>query len=325
MEKLLRREVELHLKERIIEWKHLNNSGSTNASFFATTVSGKSYTVKYNYLCKTTLQQRIIRTIIDGETKHVFPKLRCSYISLSFPFRVCFITEWLEGKPLDISNLNSNLNELYNCVSEVSQKLKTVHSAKITVGLKARSLKNDYKKALRTIKQHHIDIPHLAEFIACIDANINDCNLPAVAVVHFDFHPGNIIKTEDGYRVVDLETICIAETWRDLAYATEIHVPEQHRFWFLFLLAYFDGGIPEEFYKTSKIYVLVYMLMLAKQNRNTGWNIYLNLVNTVYSDYNALHSNKPNWMIKTAMELYENAELSKESFRSIIESDVNGE
>ena len=124
-------------------------------------------------------------------------------------------------------------------------------------------------------------------------------------------------------RIIDLETICVSERWRDLVYAAEINFPEQHSFWLLFLLGYFDGKIPNEFFGQVKIYVIIYMLMLAKYNRHSDIEMYFNLVNKVYEDYNSLRTDIPNWMIKTASELSVSTEFFVEGLNEILKSTDN--
>lgn len=320
---LLKREAEKHLSESIVEWRPLKNTGSLNVSFFGVTKSGIAFTAKYNVICKETLQQRKIRKEIDEKTDLIFPKLICSYVSFSLPLHTCFLTEWIEGDCLDLQSLNDDPKSLYDCAVLVSKKLKTVHAIETTYRFAPRSLKRDYKRALRKIRFFRINVPHLSEFVKFVDGNLNKIKNTPQGYVHFDFHPGNIIKQGGDYRIIDLETICVSELWRDLVYAAEINFPEQHKFWLLFLLGYFDGKIPNEFFLQSKIYVIIYMLMLAKYNRNGDMEMYFNLVNKVYEDYNSLRTDISDWMIKTATELSTGTEFFVEGLNDILKSTDN--
>lgn len=316
-EKLLKKEAEHYLSESIKEWHPLKGSGSLNVSFFGTTISGLSFTAKYNIICRSTFQQRKIRQCIDKKADCIFPKLICSFVSYCLPFRNCFITEWIDGNPVDIHTLNNNSQCLFKCARIVSQKLKTIHAMDVSNRFTARSLNRDYISALMAIRFYKIDVPHLADFMSYIDDHITHISNTNKRFVHFDFHMGNIVEKDDDYGIIDLETICVSDPWRDLVYATEINFPEQYKFWFLFLMEYFDGVIPNEYFVRAKLYVIIYMLMLAKYNRNGNMQMYFNLVNKVYEDYNQLNSVVPNWFVETAKELSENSYEVNDALRDV--------
>lgn len=316
-EKLLKKEAEIYLKESIKEWHSLKSGGSLNASFYGTTVSGLSFTAKYIFGCRTSLQQRNIRKCIDEKTDAIFPKLICSFVSVCLPFHICFITEWVSGTAINLQTLNNDPQRLFMCARIVSKKLKTIHAMAVSNRFATRSLKRDYRNALRAIRFHKIDVPHLSKFVSYIDDHITDFSNTNKGFVHFDFHVGNIIEQDDDYRIIDLETICVSDPWRDLVYATEINFPEQYKFWFLFLLEYFDGEIPNEYFVRAKLYVIIYMLMLAKYNRKGNLEMYFNLVNKVYEDYNQLNSIVPNWFAETAKELSKNSSEVKGALRDV--------
>lgn len=320
-DRLLKKEVERYLHEHIKEWKPLKNGGSTNASFYGVTDSNLSFTAKYNFLCRMTLQQRKSRKYIDQETGYLFPKFIGSFLSFFCPFHVCFITEWVPGHGIDLQTLNGDLPRLFRCAQNAAEQIKKLHSVEVPNGSSVQSVKRDYTRALRAIRLYRIDVPHLSAFRNYVENRIGDLKDGKKGYVHFDFHIGNLLEHNNDYRVIDFETVCAADPWRDLVYAMEINFPEQHLFWFAFLLHYFDGEIPNEFFLRVKSYVIIYMLMLAKYNKDTNPKMYCNLVNKVYEDYNQLDSIVPNWFIQTAMNLCDDPDRVIEAVQGV---ELNG-
>lgn len=291
---VLKFELSLHLEDAIISFEPHKSGGSLNASYVAITKSGRKVLVKYTLFTRNALQQKKIRKIIDSKITSGFPKLITCYFSVLFLY--CFVNEWVDGVPLDLAELNKNPELLKECARKVCNTLKELHRLDVVGIAHSRSLKQDYRRALHSIKRYGIDIPHYNSFVKYVDANIESITLKKRSVVHFDFHPGNIISNINDYTIIDLETICISDPWRDLVYAVEINFPEQQDFFRYLLLEYFDGNVPKEFFSTSKLYVIVYMLMLAKYNRK-NLRPYFLLVNKVYSDYKNLNSEIPHWLI----------------------------
>ena len=316
---ILKLEAEFHLHEDILEWQPLLTGGSTNLKYYGITKSGLKFNVKYQVLSNRNLQQRKIRNLLNLQTNLIFPRCICSYISLSSS--VCFITEWIEGENLQLGQLNFNIDSLYMCVKKVCVQLKTLHS--ISVDMQpTNEIRKDYKKACATIKHYKIKIPHLDMYCNYIDTHIMELSSKRLGYVHFDFHPGNILQVHKGYRIIDLETISITDVWRDLVYAVAINFPIERKFWLLFLLEYFEGLPPKEFFSVSKLYVIIYMLMLAKSNyKNKTTDTYFQLAEKLYNDYQGLKTEIPSWFYSTAKELVQQTDLFHDELNILANSE----
>lgn len=292
--KILKVEISFHLKEKIVEWKLNKAGGSRNVTYIGVTASGKKVLAKYTLFTLNILRQRKIRRTIDAKITFGFPKLIKSYLSVFFLY--CFVNEWLDGQPLDLNELNNDPQQLKDCAEKVCHLIKELHTLDLDTNTGTqRSLKKDYKHALSAIKHYKIAVPHYDSFVKYVDDNIEMVQTVRRSFVHFDFYPGNVISNNGEYKIIDLETVCISDPWRDLVYAIEINFPEQRNFWRLLLLNYFGGTIPSEFYSVSKLYVIVYMLMIAKYNRD-NLDTYFLLVNKVYDDYDNLNAEIPKWL-----------------------------
>lgn len=312
---LLKKEIELHFKEELVEWHPLDKGGSKNLSFYGKTKSELKFIAKYLYCCRNTIELRKIRKHITEVRCRATPE--CIGCFLSIIGRFCFLNEWVEGSEIDFKLINENTCDLKECVLKSCKALKEIHSICLPKKAYHRQLEKDYKSALRAIERHNIEVPHFEKFKNYVDENLRNIKSNRQGIVHFDFHPGNIILGANCCKIIDLETACICDPWRDLVYALEINFPEQQRFCLLFLLEYFEGNIPDEFFYISKIYVIVYMLMLAKYNRKGGLATYFLLVEKIYNDYNGLEGDVPKWISLTAQHLVDEIDMYQNSLREL--------
>lgn len=268
----LKLEAQIHLKERITVWRLLTEGNSDAHKFYGETISGRKLIVKY--IRPDRRFPGVKRVLYDIQDRGVpIQKLYCAYLSVAG--RYCFISEWLDGGNIDLERLNNDTEYMRYCARGSADALRKLHECRAE-GIKPVTLEMDLDYALHNIERYHIEIAHLQQYLAYIEENKDKVRDAAVGYVHFDYNIQNVIETDGHFVLIDLETFRITEIWRDLIYAVCINFPRERKYWLWFLLEYFHGEIPDVFFRSMKIYVIIYMLMLAKSNflrevwRNTG-------------------------------------------------------
>lgn len=275
--------------------------GSTNASFKAECLDDTKYVIKIQRSIKDLDKQRAFRKYLDTvDGNH--PKLICSYSPEGLSEIYVTISEWVDGKNLDLKEVSTDSSKLKERAYQAVHAVKGLHKLQFfesTDGAEMCSGIGDsiqkINKALQFIELKTIQFPYQKEIIKIVLNNIKDIVSP-VGCVHMDLRPQNMIFKGNRCILIDMETVAIDHIWADFTYAVDIHFLEERTFWFLFLNGYFDGNIPEAFWRETREQVLIKFLYLMKSNWNIGkMERQYDLAEKIYVDYDGGANYIPAW------------------------------
>ncbi|HEM6074537.1 TPA: phosphotransferase [Streptococcus suis] len=167
--------------------------------------------------------------------------------------------EWMEGQ--DMNEVASSLSDsvLYELGCQSGQFLRTLHALPIDQSL--RDWNNYYQakidsklEAYRTCSHSY---PNGQAMIDFVQANRHLLAGRPIAYHHGDFHTGNFLLGADGkLKILDFDRYDIGDPWEEfnrLIFTADLS-PAFARGQ---VDAYFDGAIPEEFWRLMALYVTV--------------------------------------------------------------------
>ncbi|HGA1192428.1 TPA: aminoglycoside phosphotransferase family protein [Streptococcus suis] len=167
--------------------------------------------------------------------------------------------EWMEGQ--DMNDLATSLSEqtLYELGCQSGKFLRTLHALPIDQSLRDWNsfyqAKIDNKLAAYQAASH--SYPNGQAMIAFVQANRHLLEGRPIAYHHGDFHTGNFLRGQDGrLKILDFDRYDIGDPWEEfnrLIFAADLS-PAFARGQ---VDVYFDGAIPEEFWKLMALYVTV--------------------------------------------------------------------
>ncbi|HEL9639194.1 TPA: phosphotransferase [Streptococcus suis] len=167
--------------------------------------------------------------------------------------------EWMEGQ--DMNDLATSLSEqtLYELGCQSGKFLRTLHALPIDQSLRDWNsfyqAKIDNKLAAYQAASH--SYPNGQAMIAFVQANRHLLEGRPIAYHHGDFHTGNFLRGQDGrLKILDFDRHDIGDPWEEfnrLIFTADLS-PAFARGQ---VDAYFDGAIPEEFWKLMALYVTV--------------------------------------------------------------------
>ncbi|HEM5650467.1 TPA: phosphotransferase [Streptococcus suis] len=167
--------------------------------------------------------------------------------------------EWVEGQ--DMNEVASSLSDavLYDLGCQSGKFLRTLHALPIDQSLRDWNsfyqAKIDNKLAAYQAASH--SYPNGQAMIAFVQADRHLLEGRPIAHHHGDFHTGNFLLGADGkLKILDFDRYDIGDPWEEfnrLIFTADLS-PAFARGQ---VDAYFDGAIPEEFWKLMTLYVTV--------------------------------------------------------------------
>lgn len=320
-----RLETECEFKLKSLAPLHTGNSDSLTQ--IAYTSDDKKYIVKLIKADKK--YTTYINTLYAlNSLSKVIPK--CVKGFLFCEDAVCIVTEWIEGTEVDFRC--ADIEKLDIATSYIADIVRKLHKFPVKNNGREFSVINDVSSSFSILTRYNIVLPHDKAYRKYLD---DPANIPCMnerrGYIHFDLHMQNIIKCEHSdYRLIDLELIGISDVWRDFVYAVCINHPDEQKFWLLFILNYFEDDIPEDFFRSVKFYVVLFMIMLVKSNYlNKTLEHHFMLAEKIFNEYGALKYDIPLWIKYTAEKILRlNTKHQKQLIRLIKsieeERSVNG-
>ncbi|NQJ21732.1 phosphotransferase [Streptococcus suis] len=167
--------------------------------------------------------------------------------------------EWVEGQ--DMNEVASSLSDavLYDLGCQSGKFLRTLHALPIDQSLRDWNsfyqAKIDSKLAAYQVASH--SYPNGQAMIDFVQANRHLLEGRPIAYHHGDFHTGNFLLGRDGkLKILDFDRYDIGDPWEEfnrLIFTADLS-PAFARGQ---VDSYFDGAIPEEFWRLMALYVTV--------------------------------------------------------------------
>ena len=164
------------------------------------------------------------------------------------------IIEYIEGTSLD-KVLTPENEEFYGEL--VGKKLRDFHQVSSRqIDVKDKYLRSIEKKINR-ITDQKIDI-NLDELIDYIEQNKQYLEGTTSSIIHGDFHPGNLILSEDDIYFIDLDVCKENHPYSDLS--SNADNSDYRKFYSSLINSYFDNTPPEDFWRIYNLYGIMYLL-----------------------------------------------------------------
>lgn len=174
------------------------------------------------------------------------------------------IIEYIEGTPLD-KILTPENEEFYGEL--VGKRLRDFHK----VSTKPINVQDKYlrsiEKKIKRITDQKTDI-NLDELIKYIDQNKQYLEGTTSSIIHGDFHPGNLILSEDDIYFIDLDVCKENHPYSDLSSNADNN--EYRKFYSSLINSYFDNSPPEDFWRIYNLYGIMYLLDYILYSKREG-------------------------------------------------------
>lgn len=167
--------------------------------------------------------------------------------------------EWIEGQ--DMNDLATSLSEqtLYELGCQSGQFLRTLHALPIDQSQRDWNsfyqAKIDSKLAAYQAASH--SYPNGQAMIDFVQANRHLLAGRPIAYHHGDFHTGNFLRSQDGrLKILDFDRYDIGDPWEEfnrLIFTADLSLAFARGQ----VEAYFEGAIPEEFWRLLALYLTV--------------------------------------------------------------------
>ena len=166
------------------------------------------------------------------------------------------IVEWIEGIPLDELLRHTGDDKKY--ASLVGKELLKMHSVEPH---EQRSIYlqylHSYNKKMKRIKDLGIDI-NLDNIVDYVYQHVGVLRDLPTNIVHGDFHPGNIVISDQKPYMIDLDVCKERNGIYDLASASIIE--NYPAFYYNLINNYYNGKIPKDFWTIFNLYSIIYIL-----------------------------------------------------------------
>lgn len=233
----------------------------------------KGWSGDSKYLIKTKEEKFLLLRISDAEQYNVKKKeyeMIAKYSKLGFPmslpvdFGICnngknvyMLLTWVEGKDLEEILSGLTESEQYRLGREAGEILKKIHSLEV----EADDIPKDTKKAKKLLQlsryeesQVRIEGDEIA--INYVKENIDLIWKQKPVYMHGDYHPGNLIYTNDGsIGVIDFNRWEVGDPYEEFYKLQSFGIENSIPYCIGQIDAYFDDQIPEDFWITLAVYV----------------------------------------------------------------------
>ena len=171
--------------------------------------------------------------------------------------RVYMLLSWVEGEDLETTLPRLTEREQYLLGREAGRILKTMHS--VPLRPEETPVRTKKEKKLDQLKRYELSslrIPGDETAVEYVKENIDLIWREPPVCQHGDFHPGNLIYSDDGsLGVIDFNRWEIGDPYEEFykleSFGTEASIP----YCIGQIDAYFEDRIPEDFWRTNAVYV----------------------------------------------------------------------
>ena len=179
------------------------------------------------------------------------------------------ITEWVDGAQLnDLFDRHPDLMPVYGReVGKLLYQLHHVDFVKAAVeerNVSVRAKVFDTVSRLKaTIKENGIHFDGMDAAIAFLDENADAISDDRVGMVQNDVRPENVILKDETLYLFDFDSGTIGDVYSDFTYLTAMSHHKYRPFSAAVIESYFDGDVPEVFWKVNACFCIIKLLEYA--------------------------------------------------------------
>ena len=245
------------------------------------------------------------------EEYEVIKKFASSGIEMNQPvdFGVCnngknvyVLLTWLEGCDLEEALPTLSVSEQYELGLKAGKILRKIHSIKYSEEETPKNTKKD--KLLMKLDKYinsDVKIDNDEIIINYIKDNIDDIWSVSPTFCHCDFHPGNLIympNKEIG--VIDFNRWEITDPYEEFYKLSSFGVEASIPYCVGQVISYFDGDIPNDFWKALKVYsswAALYSIAWASKFGEEDIAKMVERATRMIDDYDNLKLDIPKWFL----------------------------
>jgi len=215
---------------------------------------------------------------------------------------VYMVLSWVEGEDLEVVLPNLEKSEQYRLGREAGTILKKIHALPVIDSLIPKH--TGHEKKMRQINAYLSSahrFEHDGPALKMIEEKIDRIRTRNPVLCHGDFHPGNLIYMEDGHLgVIDFNRLTVTDPYESFyklqSFARNISV--------LYAIgqihAYFDDGIPDDFFEAMAVYVAhasLYSIKWAEAFGEADIRFMRKLCRQAFDDYDDFTRIIPTWYV----------------------------
>ena len=276
----------------------------------------KGWSDDKKYLVTTKVGERLLLRISDASQYDlkakeyaIITKYASTGIKMSGPieFGTCdggksvyILLTWLEGEDLEDVLPRLSEGEQYLLGRQAGEILRKIHSIPLDEADLPKNTKKEKKLfQLSRYEESDVRISGDETAIKYVKDNIDEIWKVSAVYQHGDFHPGNLIYSGDGtIGVIDFNRWEVGDPYEEFykleSFGTELSVP----YCIGQIDAYFQGGIPEGFWKANAVYVAHASLFSIKWAEKFGQKEIDGMVRrarAAFADFDGFNSYVPKW------------------------------
>lgn len=285
------------------DWERIekiSKGWSSDSKYLIRTKEGKSLLLRISDIEQYQMKKKEYE-IIEKYSKLGFP------MSQPIDFGTCnngqnvyMLLTWVEGKDLEEVLTELSEEEQYQLGREAGKILKKIHSIEVD----AEDLPKDTKKPKKLFQlslyedsQVRIDGDEIA--INYVKENIDLIWRQKPVYMHGDYHPGNLIYTNDGsIGVIDFNRWEIGDPYEEFYKLESFGIENSIPYCVGQIDAYFDDQVPEDFWITLAVYVAHASLYSIKWAEKFGQQEIDGMVarcHMAFEDYDNFRTYIPKW------------------------------
>ncbi len=279
----------------------VNKGWSSDRKFFITTDSGE------HLLLRLSDRDRFFEKKKEFEIVEKYSRLGFP-MSMPLEFGLCgdgayMLLSWVEGTDLESVLPGLPEDEQYRLGRQAGKILKQIHSVPLAEEDIPEATKRE-KKLLQLARYEASDlrIPHDGTAIKYVKENIDRIWQKPPVYLHGDFHPGNLIYTEDSsVGVIDFNRWEVGDPYEEFykleSFGTEVSIP----YCIGQIDAYFDDSVPVDFWEANAVYVAQAALFSIKWAEKFGQREIGGMVrraNRAFADFDCFKRIIPKWYRK---------------------------
>ncbi|MCR4577438.1 MAG: phosphotransferase [Clostridiales bacterium] len=279
----------------------VNKGWSSDRKFFITTDSGE------HLLLRLSDRDRLFEKKKEFEIVEKYSRLGFP-MSMPLEFGLCgdgayMLLSWVEGTDLESVLPGLPEDEQYRLGRQAGKILKQIHSVPLAEEDIPEATKRE-KKLLQLARYEASDlrIPHDGTAIKYVKENIDRIWQKPPVYLHGDFHPGNLIYTEDSsVGVIDFNRWEVGDPYEEFykleSFGTEVSIP----YCIGQIDAYFDDSVPVDFWEANAVYVAQAALFSIKWAEKFGQREIGGMVrraNRAFADFDCFKRIIPKWYRK---------------------------
>ncbi len=223
-------------KKKSVSWSKVNSGSGLQTHSKATLEDGTVFLCKILEFSKERLEE--YKSIVD---RNISCFQNPSYMLHVTGNRFVLLLPWIEGNVVGRN--------------EISAAAKTIRKVHCIPGdgeicISKESIEKAFEIHRDLIGPAYFDV--LKKYV--ID-NLDYLNGRKVSVIHGDLHVLNMLNTAEGIMFIDIDDCRYGDPYWDLIYASNLNKnKEDNALYYEFLMSYFNGDIPQEFWKIANVY-----------------------------------------------------------------------